>query len=417
MATVQRMKRPARGAVSDGSASARFDVVVVGGFGHVGLPLAVSLAVEGQRVCALDIDAQAQEVIAAGVVPFKEEGCEAALRQAQAAGTLHTSLDPAVISSAAVVVIVIGTPVDRHLNPEFDPMWNVFESVAERIVDGQLLVLRSTVYPGTTERLDRILQARRKDVDVAFCPERVAEGRAMEELRSLPQLISACSARGLERCRKLFAPLTTDVLELTPLEAELAKLFSNTWRYTLFATANQFFMLANDQGADFHRIHHAMTWNYPRLKDIPRPGFAAGPCLFKDAMQLGAFNNHRFTLGHAAMLINEGLPNYIVDRLKLRFDLSKLTCGILGMAFKADSDDKRDSLSYKLRKILRFESRRVLCSDEHIRDARFIAASDLIHQADVIIVGAPHREYRELSIPENKVSVDIWNMWGNGCIL
>jgi UDP-N-acetyl-D-mannosaminuronic acid dehydrogenase len=239
----------------------------------------------------------------------------------------------------------------------------------------------------------------------------------MIELRSLPQLVSACSEAGLRRCRELFGSLSAEIVELEPLEAELAKLFSNTWRYTLFAAANQFFVLANDQGVDFHRIHHAMTWNYPRLKDIPKPGFAAGPCLLKDAMQLAAFNNHRFSLGHAAMLINEGLPNYIVDRLKARFDLTKLTCGILGMAFKANCDDKRESLSYKLRKVLRFESRSVLCSDEHIRDPEFVSAPDLIDRSDVIIVGAPHREYHNLVPPEGKVSVDVWNIWGQGCIL
>lgn len=395
----------------------RFDIVVVGGFGHVGLPLAVSFANEGRQVCALDINAPVAEKIALGIMPFKEEGCEAALRAALDAGTFHTSLDARVISRAATVIIVIGTPVDRHLNPEFDPMWAILDSVAEHVIDGQLLVLRSTVYPGTTRRFYRHLIERGKIVDVAFCPERIAEGRAMEELRSLPQIVSGCSESALRRSRELFAVLTTDVVELTPLEAELAKLFSNTWRYTIFATANQFFMLANDQGADFHRIHHAMTWNYPRLKDMPRPGFAAGPCLFKDAMQLGAFNNHRFSLGHAAMLINEGLPNYLVDRLKARYDLSKLTSGILGMAYKPNSDDRRESLSYKLQKILRFESRAVLCSDLHIRDPEFVPASELIERSDVIVVGVPHREYQSMAFPQEKIVVDVWNMWGHGCVL
>ncbi len=417
MATVHRGK-PGATPAPDGAAPKKlFDVVVVGGFGRVGLPLAVSLANGGRQVCALDINAAAGEEIARGIVPFNEDGCESALRAALEAQTLHTSLDEHVISQTDAVIIVIGTPVDRHLNPEFDPMWAVLDSIANHLVDGQLLVLRSTVYPGTTDRLHRNLLEKGKEIDVAFCPERVAEGRAMEELRSLPQLISACSESGLRRSRELFAPLTTDMVELTPLEAELAKLFSNTWRYTLFATANQFFMLANDHGADFHRIHHAMTWNYPRLKDIPRPGFAAGPCLFKDAMQLAAFNNHHFSLGHAAMLINEGLPNYVVDRLKIRYDLSQLACGILGMAFKANSDDKRESLSYKLKKILRFESRGVFCSDEHIRDPEFISAGELIDRSDVIIVGAPHREYQNITIPDDKVLVDIWNMWGRGCVL
>jgi UDP-N-acetyl-D-mannosaminuronic acid dehydrogenase len=394
-----------------------FDVVVVGGFGHVGLPLAVSLAGKGLAVCALDINPFAQKTVEAGIVPFMEEGCAEVLQRSLDAGTFHTSLDPAAVSRADVVVVVIGTPVDPHLNPEFKPIHEIMRSLVEHLVDGQLVVLRSTVYPGTTDRLKRMLDETGKDVEIAFCPERIAEGHAMEELQTLPQIISSYSAEGVRRCRDLFAPLTTDVVELTPLEAELAKLFTNTWRYTLFATANQFYMLANDHGADFYRIHHAMTHNYPRAKDLPKPGFAAGPCLFKDAMQLAAFNNNRFYLGHAAMLVNEGLPNYLVDRLKRRYDLSRLDVGILGMAFKAESDDNRESLSYKLRKILQFESRSVRCSDVYITSDDFVPAERLIEESDVIVLGAPHRAYKHLEIPREKIVVDIWNMWENGCVL
>ena len=291
------------------------------------------------------------------------------------------------------------------------------ESLSGHFRDGQLIVLRSTVYPGTTDRLQRLLKDAGKNVEVAFCPERIAEGHAIEELSSLPQIISAYSAEGIRRCKELFQNLTADIVELTPLEAELAKLFANTWRYTLFATANQFFMLANDHGADFYRIYDAMRHNYPRSQGIPTPGFAAGPCLFKDAMQLAAFNNNRFYLGHAAMLVNEGLPNYLVDRLKLRYDLSTLKCGILGMAFKAGSDDKRESLSYKLKKILEFEAKEVVCSDSYIMEPAFVRAEDLVEQSDVIIIGTPHGEYRRLGLPHDKIVVDIWNVWGNGCVL
>ncbi len=394
-----------------------FDAVIVGGFGHVGLPLAVSLAGGGLNICALDINADVQKIILAGEVPFAEAGCREILQSALAAGTFHTSLDARVVADADVVVIVIGTPVDPHLNPEFGPILRILDSLLPHLHDGQLLVLRSTVYPGTTDRIKQRIVESGKDVELAFCPERIAEGHAMEELRTLPQLISSYSAQGVERCRALFAPLTTDVVELTPLEAELAKLFTNTWRYTLFAAANQFFMLANDHGADFYRIHHAMTYNYPRAQALPRPGFAAGPCLFKDAMQLAAFNNNRFYLGHAAMLVNEGLPNYLVDRLKRRYDLSTLNVGVLGMAFKADSDDKRESLSYKLRKVLAFESRAVRCSDVYIREPDFVDSMELIDKSDVIVIGTPHKEYRNLRIPEDKIVVDIWNIFGDGCVL
>jgi UDP-N-acetyl-D-mannosaminuronic acid dehydrogenase len=394
-----------------------YDVVVVGGFGHVGLPLAILLAVRGLRVCALDVRADAQSAIMRGEMPFKEDGCEPLLRQALDAGRFSTSLDPAAVSQAGVVIVVIGTPVDRHLNPEFESMLALLDSLYPHLVDGQLLILRSTVYPGTTDMLRRHLRERGKNVELGYCPERIAEGHAVEELGSLPQIVSSYTPDGVRRCSELFAVLGAEIVVVSPLEAELAKLFNNTWRYTLFATANQFYMLANDHGADFYRIHHAMTHNYPRANGLPRPGFAAGPCLFKDAMQLAAFNNNRFYLGHAAMLVNEGLPNYIVERLKLRYDISKMSVGILGMAFKAESDDTRESLSFKLLKVLEFESKTVYCSDEYVRDPRFVTVDELMVKSEVIIVGAPHRAYRELFMPADKIVVDIWNIWGNGCVL
>jgi UDP-N-acetyl-D-mannosaminuronic acid dehydrogenase len=401
----------------EGPLTKTYDVAIIGGFGHVGLPLAVSLAFRGKNVYALDVDPVRQASLSAGQMPFKEDGCEPRLREALRSEHLEFGLDPRCVSRADVVVIVVGTPVDRHLNPEFEPMQAMLESYLPYFTEGQLIVLRSTVYPGTTDQLRRWLEEREIRVELAFCPERIAEGKAMEEHETLPQIVSAYSDAGRRRCRELFEPLGCDVVELTPIEAELAKLFSNVWRYTLFATANQFFMIANDHGADFYRIHHAMTYKYPRLAGMPRPGFAAGPCLFKDAMQLAAFNNNRFYLGHAAMLVNEGLPNYLVDRLKARMDLSKLTIGVLGMTFKADSDDRRDSLAFKLRKILRFESRRVLCSDVYLDEPDFVPTARLVNESDVIILATPHREYRELKISQDKVVVDIWNAWGAGCLI
>jgi len=394
-----------------------FDVVIVGGFGHAGLPLAISLSDRGVNVCALDIDEHAMRIIGDGNMPFHEEGAEPALRRVLQSGKLTLSLDPSVISRTETVVVVIGTPVDRHLNPEFELLRQVMAGYLPYFHDGQLLVLRSTVYPGITEKLRSWLRREGKQVELAFCPERIAEGLAMKELSTLPQIISSFSEHGLARARSLFERLGVQTIVVPPIEAELAKLFSNVWRYIKFAAANQFFMIANDHGADFYRIHHAMTTNYERCRDIPGPGFAAGPCLFKDAMQLAALNKGGFYLGHAAMLINEGLPNYLVNQIKRTHDLRDKTVGILGMAFKANIDDKRESLSYKLKKILLFEARQVLCSDAHITDPDLISAEELLRRSDVIIVGTPHREYRDLKIPAGKLFVDVWNMSGQGCVI
>ncbi len=395
----------------------RYDVVIVGGFGHAGLPLAISLADAGQRVCALDIDEAAQRTIGDGRMPFHEDGAEQVLRRVLGSGKLTLSLDPNAISKTDTVVLIIGTPVDRHLNPEFEPLRAILVAYLPYFSDGQLLVLRSTVYPGITEKLRTWLRAEGKQMELAFCPERIAEGFAMTELRSLPQIISSFSEDGLARARALFQHLSVETIAVPAIEAELAKLFSNVWRYIKFAAANQFFMIANDHGADFYRIHHAMTTNYERCRDLPKPGFAAGPCLFKDAMQLAAFNKGGFYMGHAAMLVNEGLPNYVVNQIKRSHDLRDKTVGILGMAFKANVDDKRESLSYKLKKILLFEARQVLCSDAHIADPELVSTEELLRRSDVIILGTPHREYRNLEIPAGKLFVDVWNMSGQGGVI
>lgn len=394
-----------------------FDVVIVGGFGHVGLPLAICLANKGKKICALDVNKEVQEIILQGKMPFIEEGAQELLQKVLHTGNLKLALNPEVIKETDTVIIVIGTPVDRHLNPEFELMRKTINSYMQYFRDDQLIILRSTVYPGTTERLKDWFRENGKDVELAFCPERIAEGKAIQELETLPQIIASFSDDGIRRCRELFSLLTEDILVLTPIEAELAKLFTNVWRYIKFATANQFFMIANDRGADFYRIYHAMTYNYERAKDLPRPGFAAGPCLFKDAMQLAAFNNNTFYMGHAAMLVNEGLPNYIVNRLKQKFNLRELTVGILGMAFKANIDDNRESLAYKLKKILTFECKKVLCSDVYIQDAGFVSVEDLIEQSNIIILATPHKEYSSLYLPENKILIDVWNLWGKGCLL
>jgi UDP-N-acetyl-D-mannosaminuronic acid dehydrogenase len=287
------------------------------------------------------------------------------------------------------------------------------EGIASHLRDGQHLVLRSTVYPGVTRLVEELVARLGLAIDVSFCPERIAEGKAFTELYELPQIVSGRTDRATKRAAALFGHLTSSVVEVSPEEAELTKLFTNTWRYIKFAAANQLFMIANEHGLDFERIRQAITFDYPRAADMPGAGFAAGPCLFKDTMQLAAFNNNNFTLGHASMMVNEGLPMYVVARMEQRFDLRNSTVGILGMAFKGDSDDIRSSLSYKLRRILRFKAGRVLCSDPYVRvDRDLVPLEQVLDEADVLVVGTPHRAYRALR-PEQPV-VDIWNVLGRG---
>jgi UDP-N-acetyl-D-mannosaminuronic acid dehydrogenase len=253
-------------------------------------------------------------------------------------------------------------------------------------------------------------------MDVAFCPERIAEGKAMTELYELPQIVSSRTVRGSERASELFRRLTDKIVLMSPEEAELAKLFTNVWRYIKFATTNQLYMMANDQGLDFERIRAGLAADYPRAADMPGPGFAAGPCLFKDTMQLAAYNNNNFALGHTAMTINEGLPLYLVHRLGQRFDLRSMTVGILGMAFKASSDDIRSSLSYKLKRILAFKAAAVVCTDPYVTtDSSLLPLDEVLATADLLVIGAAHPDYRDLETA--KPVADIWNLLGKGVLI
>ncbi|WP_239393792.1 nucleotide sugar dehydrogenase, partial [Frankia sp. CiP3] len=254
------------------------DVVIVGGCGHVGLPLGVALASRGRRVLLYDIDAAAVRVVNDGRLPFREPGAGEPLAEMTAAGRLRATTDPAVISEAEHVVVVVGTPVDGHLNPDPQVVPRAIRTFSDRLVDGQLLILRSTVYPGVTALVEKLISEIGRDVQVAFCPERIAEGRAMTELFELPQIVAARSNATRARATALFAALTNEIVDLQPEEAELAKLFTNTWRYIKFATANQFYMIANDLDLDFERIRDALGHNYPRAADLPGAGLAAGPC-------------------------------------------------------------------------------------------------------------------------------------------
>jgi len=235
----------------------------------------------------------------------------------------------------------------------------------------------------------------------------------MTELYSLPQIIGTRTDSARERATELFSVLADKLVFVGPEEAELAKLFTNVWRYVKFATVNQFYMIANDRGLDFEQIRQAITQDYTRAADMPRAGFAAGPCLFKDTMQLGAFNNNNFALGHAAMLVNEGLPLHVVSRLEQQFDLAGSTVGILGMSFKSGSDDTRESLSYKLKRILRFKAREVLTTDPYVTtDPDLLPLETVLEQSDILIVATPHPEYTGLEI--SKPVADIWGVFGQG---
>jgi UDP-N-acetyl-D-mannosaminuronic acid dehydrogenase len=385
------------------------DVCVIGGGGHVGLPLALILAESGFKTVIYDTNVKTVETIRCGEMPFSEFGGPEMLKSVLAKGTLEVSATPDLVGASRYLVLVIGTPVDEHLNPSFTGIQRVLNGLMKHLVNGQTLILRSTVFPGITEHVQRLLEREGLKLNVAFCPERVAEGFSIREFRQLPQIIGADDPKTFTEARKLFEPFTAEIIEMSPMEAELCKLMTNAWRYIQFAAINQFYMIASERGLDFNKILHGCRHKYPRTAGMPGPGFAAGPCLVKDTMQLAAFSTNAFPLGHAAMVINEGLPAHLIDLAKKQTSLSDKVTGILGMAFKAESDDPRDSLSYKLRKRLMLESSKVLCTDPYVTDASFMSLEQVLKEADVLFLAVPHKVYRELQPRAGQLVIDPWN--------
>jgi UDP-N-acetyl-D-mannosaminuronic acid dehydrogenase len=392
-----------------GSAAFARDVCVIGGGGHVGLPLALTFADSGFRTVIYDTNGRTVEQIRRGEMPFAEQGAPELLRKVLAGGLLDVCETPERMEECRFLVLVIGTPVDQHLTPSFTGMKRAIEACSGHMRDGQILILRSTIFPGISEFIQRDLAERGLDVTVAFCPERVAQGQSLREIRHLPQIVSAFQPQTLAAVKELFGRFVHEFIEMAPMEAELCKLMTNATRYIQFAIANQFYTIAKEQGLDFNRILHGCRHNYPRMSGMPGPGFAAGPCLLKDTMQLAAFSRNSFPLGHSAMLVNEGLPARLVELARRDVDLSQKVVGVLGMAFKAESDDPRDSLSYKLRNLLALETPRVLCTDPYVPDPTLVPLERVVGESDVLFLATPHRADRGLRIPEGKIVYDVWN--------
>ena len=384
------------------------DVTVVGGAGHVGVPLVLALVEAGLRVNVNDLNRQSLDILKGGRLPFLEDGAEAVLAKALAEKRLAFTGTPDRISTKGPVIVTIGTPIDEFLNPVQRVVQACFDEMLPRIADGQLVVLRSTVFPGTTDWLASYLTSKGRKLKVAYCPERVVQGYGLKELKAMPQIVSGCTPEAEREAVALFERITPEVVVVSPMEAEFAKLFANAYRYIEFAATNEFYLIAKSAGVDYQRVLDAMKHNYPRAKSIPRPGFAAGPCLVKDTMQLSAFARNQFGLGHTALLINEGLVLHVVDDLKRRYDLAHTTIGLLGMAFKAESDDTRASLSYKFKNVLHGLARAVLTTDPFVTtDLELLPLDDIIAQSDVLILCAPHAAYAKADF-KGKPVFDVW---------
>lgn len=383
-------------------------IAIIGGCGHVGLPLGLALSSQGFNVKLIDINEKVIDMVNNGDIPFKEEGAKEILSEVLQKGLLAATQDMAVVQAVDIVVFVTGTPVDEHMNPKVNDVLKVIKMYLPYLNKEQLIVLRSTVFPGVFDVVEEILnQAFGSKCKLAFCPERIVQGKGIEEIFHLPQLVSANSKEAFKSASAVFEKVAPKLIPLTPGEAELAKLMTNSWRYLEFAIANQFYMMAEEKGFDFYKILAALSEDYPRAKHFAKAGFAAGPCLFKDTMQLSAFYNNKFFLGQTAMMVNEGLADFVVEKLEKQMGtLKNKKIALLGMTFKANNDDIRESLSFKVKKLLEFKMALPLIQDPYLNTDTI---ESVLRQAEGVILGVPHDEYKNLKIVQPHV--DCWNFW------
>ncbi len=395
-------------------------IVTVIGIGRVGLPFALVIANEGYKVFGIGRDEEKIESLKKGKMPFVEEGAELLKEHENKNFFPTTSYDS--IKKSDIIILTLGTPIDENMNPVLGQINTVIQKITPLLRNGQLIILRSTVSPNTTKYVKETLEIKTKlkvgrDIFLAFCPERIAEGKAVKEIKEIPQIIGGIDIRSTKRARLFFESLGIECITTDATSAELAKLFTNMYRYISFAIANEFFVIAENFNRDISEIVTLVNQGYKR-NGLAIPGFSAGPCLFKDGFFL-INDNPYLDLITASWKINEAMPLFLVKKLKERINLKGKKVVILGVAFKAEIDDIRESLSFKLRKALLRDHAEVVLHDPYVKfysqQKIYHSLSEALEGADAVIIGTNHKMYNEkkseiiASVKGKTYICDIWN--------
>jgi len=399
-----------------------FKLVFVG-LGRVGLPLAVSFALVGIKTVGVDVNEELVKLINEGKAPFYEEGLGEALKTAVGSGYLSAINDvDNVINYGDVFIIAVGTPLTENNYPDYTQLISALNSLAKSELMGKMVIVRSTIAPGTLENVVKPLleeSGLRAGVDfgLAVVPERIAEGKALYEIRALPEIIGGINEISSQIAAALFRHLNSNkkLIITRPIVAELAKLFLNVYRYVNFALANEFALIAEQYGADAKEVIRVANEDYPR-GGIPMPGFSGGPCLSKDGYYLLQKNIFpEFIM--MAWRLNEYLPQYVANRVvevmrKLDLDIFKVNIGVLGLAYKRDIDDVRYSPAKKLVEYLEKLGLRVLVHDPYIKGT--IPLEEVLEKSHVIIIAVNHSQfmYIEETINRYKNVVLVYDVWG-----
>jgi UDP-N-acetyl-D-mannosaminuronic acid dehydrogenase len=395
------------------------------GLGRVGLPLALCFAQRGARVLGVDHDPEVLASVRAGRMPFAEAGTQELLEEVLASGRLTLAERAADAAQAEDIVITLGTPSFSHIESDLGQVRAAVDDLLPHLRPGHALILRSTIAPGTTEFIAGYIEKRRsykvgEDVFVAHAPERIAAGRFLEEITTLPCIIGGVGDASTERAAAVFETFGAPIVSTSPVQAELAKIWTNILRYATFALPNLLMMDCERYGANVFDVIELINHDYPR-GGIAMPGLTAGSCLRKDF----AFSEERSNAPGmllAVSRVHESVPLFLVEGLKRRLGtLSARKVAVLGLTFKRDTDDERDSLSPKLIRLLERELADVAVCDPHAATPTQPLA-DAVQQADAVVVATNHSEFerpealREIiaRAREECLLVDPWNSFGTG---
>jgi UDP-N-acetyl-D-mannosaminuronic acid dehydrogenase len=389
------------------------DVTVIG-LGRVGLPLALAFADAGLRVLGIDKDAERLEAVRSRRMPFKEPGTDELLARV----TVDVSSRVTDAAESDAIVLTLGTPSFSHIEIDVGEIRAVLDDLLPVLRAGQLVVLRSTVAPGTTEFVAGYLEKQRDftvgdDVFVAHVPERIAADRFLEEIGSLPCIVGGVGEGSGERAAQLFEALGAPIVQTSPVHAELAKVWTNILRYTTFALPNLLMMDCERYGANVFDVIDLINRDYPR-GGIAMPGLTAGTCLRKDfAFSEEKSNAPGMLLGVSR--VHESVPLFLVDGVKRRLggSLRARKVAVLGLAFKRDTDDERDSLSHKLIRLLERELADVVVHDPVVTSPT-ASFEEAVSGAEVVIVATNHSAFDGAlaAIGDDCLVVDPWNALG-----
>lgn len=397
--------------------------IAIIGIGRVGLPLALLVAEEGFIVYGIEKDSYRVEQLTKGKMPFMEEAGEKLLKKHVNKNFLPTT-EYSYISKCNYIILTLGTPVDENMNPIFDQINETISEAKSFLRAEQTLILRSTVSPRTTEYIESIIEKIDhlkigKNFYLAFCPERISEGKAIDEIKNIPQIIGGVDKKSTKKAVDFFKKIGIETIPTDATSAELAKLFTNMYRYINFAIANEFMVLANAYNKDIYEIVNLVNYKYKR-GGLSIPGLTGGPCLFKDGFFL--INDLPFIdLISTSWKINESIPLFLIKQIRGRMKLKGKKCVILGLAFKAEIDDIRESLSFKVRKALLREGADIILHDPYVKKyANQVIEDDVynaVRGADLIFIATNHKEYKQLEVKKIKNLVkkncmicDVWNV-------